>query len=26
MVPGGVYFYRLSSPEGTVSRSCVVVR
>lgn len=26
MVPGGVYFYRLSSPEGTVSRSCVVIR
>ncbi len=26
MVPGGVYFYRLSSPEGTATRSCVVVR
>lgn len=26
MVPGGVYFYRLSTTEGTVSRSCVVVR
>lgn len=26
MVPGGVYFYRLATTEGTVSRSCVVVR
>ncbi len=25
-VPGGVYFYRLSTPEGTATRSCVVVR
>ncbi len=25
-VPDGLYLYRLSSPEGTLTRSCVVVR
>lgn len=25
-VPGGLYLYRLSSPEGAASRSCVVIR
>ncbi len=25
-VPGGVYFYRLQTPHGTATRSCVVIR
>lgn len=25
-VPGGIYFYRLQTPDGTATRSCVVIR